>query len=283
FDLLVDRTGPGLPRLSQQELRRIVDKLKQLAPELASTHGYRSILAYADLDFAEAEKQALKAIAADPAADREAWYGFLLTHWGRAEEARQRLKNARAFESSGGFIYRVMGHSYYAERDFTNAIAWYRQAINWEPLQASAIGFLGEAYQAMGDYTNSFDHLAKAQILYGADPAQTQTEFDQYRRAFAEGGVRGYWEERQKQVDQRSNLNPYDRAVIQIHLGETNAALDSLYQYYEQREQRERRGAENKLGYLLFHECWDGIRGDRRFRELLDKVGYTSVMKPSKN
>lgn len=45
LDLVVDRTGPGLPPAPIEEVRRIVGNLEELAPNLASTHGYQSILA----------------------------------------------------------------------------------------------------------------------------------------------------------------------------------------------------------------------------------------------
>ena len=276
FNLLTDRTVPGLPPVTLPELRGIVGKLQKLAPQLASTHEYQSKLAYFNSDFPAAEKHALISIDAGPTPGRIAYYCFLLTRWGRSEEARQRLKAARAFRSSGGFIYRVMGHSYYVERDFTNAIAWYRQALDWEPRQVAAVGFLGDAYLAMQDYTNAFHYLARAKILQGGDPSQVQQEFGQYRRALAEGGDRGYWKERQRQAEIRPDRGQYERAVIQIHLGETNAALTSLYQCYEKEE---RRGVYSGLNYLLFYEGWDGLRGDRRFQELLNRIGYTKVMR----
>ena len=64
-------------------------------------------------------------------------------------------------------------------------------------------------------------------------------------------------------------------ATVQIQLGETNAALQSLEECFAKRE---RVGMESLLIYLLFDEWWDGLRGDRRFQQLLDKVGFTKVM-----
>jgi hypothetical protein len=64
--------------------------------------------------------------------------------------------------------------------------------------------------------------------------------------------------------------------VIQIHLGNTNAALNWLEKSYENRE----RGYsyETPLNSLSYDPCWDGLHDDPRFKELLDKIGYTKVM-----
>ncbi len=37
------------------------------------------------------------------------------------------------------------------------------------------------------------------------------------------------------------------------------------------------------MGELLFYEQWDGLHDDPRFKYLLDEVGFTKVMPPSKN
>ena len=43
-------------------------------------------------------------------------------------------------------------------------------------------------------------------------------------------------------------------------------------------EFHERLGRETYLTELLFDECWDGLRDDPRFKDLLDKTGFTRVM-----
>jgi hypothetical protein len=36
------------------------------------------------------------------------------------------------------------------------------------------------------------------------------------------------------------------------------------------------------LDYLVFDEHWDGVRDDPRFKDLLEKVGFTKVARPLK-
>ena len=67
--------------------------------------------------------------------------------------------------------------------------------------------------------------------------------------------------------------------MIQIHLGNTNAALDWLEKSYATRE----RGDDfDSLNDLLFDPCWDGLHNNPRFKRLLDEIGFTKVMPPPK-
>ena len=47
-------------------------------------------------------------------------------------------------------------------------------------------------------------------------------------------------------------------------------------------ESRERSGYTSPLTDLLFDEVWDDLHDDPRFKELLDKIGFTKVMPPRK-
>ncbi len=273
FDLRSHLPVSGLPPPTQVELRAIVRKLEELAPNLAATHQAQSLVSFHDLNFPQAEKRILQALGADPKVD-PGWYGFMLTHWGRLEEARKQLEIARSNTPSLAITYRIMGHTYYVQRDYTNAIAWYRQALNLEPHEVAS-RFIGEAYWAMGDYTNALDSFAKARILNGADKAETKRSYDELRRAFDAGGVRGYWEEQWKRTEKNPNSDFCGKATIQMRLGDTNAALAWLKKAYNARDRDDER---SELAYLLFNECWDDLNDDVQFKDLLDKIGFTKVM-----
>jgi tetratricopeptide (TPR) repeat protein len=272
FKLRTQNRMPGLPPPNLEELRAIALKLYQLAPNLAGTLEVQSRMSYFDLDFPQAEKQILKALETDPKANR-AFYAYLLTKWGRAEEAREQLRITLTNTPTDAILYRMMGHTYYLERNFTNAINWYKQALVWDPGHAPALQFMGRAYMAQGDYTNGMEMREKADLLYGRDKPETEQSYNELRRAFAQDGPSGYWEERRNQTQKNPDINYYLNAVIKIHLGETNEALRLLKQQYGLRTGE----FEPPLSSLLFDECWDGLHDNPEFKQLLDKIGFTKV------
>ena len=93
-------------------------------------------------------------------------------------------------------------------------------------------------------------------------------------------GIAGYWEQQWEWTQKNTNSDYYWRAVIQIHLGNTNEALDWLEESYKRREGRGDLGA--PLVRLLFDEHWDSLHDQPRFIDLLKKVGFTNVMPPRK-
>src|SRR5262245_4160340 len=123
-------------------------------------------------------------------------------------------------------------------------------------------------YRAMGDYAKAIDVFGEQEAVQTGEAPGRPT--DRLRQAFLGGGPRGYWEEELRQLKTNSF---YLRAVAYQHLGETNAAFDSLEQCYQTHE-RSGGGLEDTMFYLLIEPTWDDVRGDARFLALLEKVSY---------
>jgi len=163
------------------------------------------------------------------------------------------------------------------QRDFTNAILWYRKAIELSPQDAIPFQFIGQARLAMGDYTNALNNLEQSDLLGGGNEASTRRRYEDARRALAKGGIAGYWQLEWARTVTDTNSDFYRKAAIQLHLGHTNDAFYWLNRSYETHECQ---GLSLPLNYLLFDADWDGVHDDPRFRKLLDEVGFTKVMPP---
>src|SRR5262249_26803145 len=146
-------------------------------------------------------------------------------------------------------IYRGLGNVELAARNFTNAIRWYKEAIWWEPHHTIPYGSTGKAYEAMGDYTNALDWFERDELLQSNDKADTKQRYTTLRRALAEGGIIGYWQQQWKYTQSYTNGDFYWKAAIQIHLGNTNAALDCLNESFAKGE---RIGYQPPLSLLLY-------------------------------
>jgi tetratricopeptide (TPR) repeat protein len=279
LELRLRETIPALGPAPWEEIRSIALRLGKLAPNSAAAYYAQSIINYNDWDFPRAEESCLQAIKADPNYELgHTGYGFNLTHWGRPAEGRAQLKISINIASSKVVIYRMMAHTYFAERDYTNAIAWYRTPLGWDSHHSVAYHWLGESYLALGDYTNAIDNYRADDLLDTTNELETRRYYDGLLRAFEEGGPRGYWEHQWSGTKDNPNSDFYWKATIRIHLGDTNAALRWLNKSFETHEHQAGSYQETIGCYLLFDECWDGLHEDPRFKKLLDKIGFTKVM-----
>ena len=198
-----------------------------------------------------------------------------MTQWGRPLEGRKELEIARELAPSKVSIYLCLGHTYYAVRDFTNAIVWYRKSLELEPHETFALEYMGGAYQWSGDYSNGLKYLEQAAYVEGNDVALVKQMYDKMREALNAAGIPGFWQLQWKWTLTVTNGDFYWKGFIQMHLGHTNEAIYWLNRSYETREGV---GWDNPLSGLLFDECWDGLHDDPRFKHLLDEIGFTKVM-----
>jgi tetratricopeptide (TPR) repeat protein len=262
-------------------MHRIAAKLKELAPDSAAADLAESIIHFYDWDFPAAKREAEQAIKTSPGYELgHIWYGYMLMIWRRTSEARTQADISQRLAPSKATSYRLRGHTYYVERNFTDAIHWYRQAIEMDRHELPAHLRMGQAFRAMGDYTNALGHLETAALLRNpGNESETRRSYDKLRQAFKDGGARGYWQEEWKRTETRPDEDFYRKAVVQIHLGDTNAALDWLEKSFVTHE---RSGFESAMIYLLLDESWDGLHDHPRFKVLLDRIGFTKVMPPKK-
>jgi len=265
-------------------MRTITRKLMELAPNLAATYCAQAIVNWNEWNYLQAKRCILQAIKADPNYELgHTWYGFMLCLWGDAIEGRRQYEISRRLAPSKVTVYRGLGRSYYLERRYTKAIELLKKALEQEPHHGAAYSYLGAVYRAIGEYTNAINHFERRDLLYGNNESKTKERYDALRRAFKEGGVRGYWQEEWKQTEKNLNGDIYcDKAIIQIHLGNTNAALSWLEKAYENQKPQGSLHDNSHLPYLFEDECWDSLYDDLRFRALLDKMGLTKVMPPRK-
>jgi tetratricopeptide (TPR) repeat protein len=280
LDLRVPETISGVPYPTLDDMRTIARRLERLAPRLAATYCARSVVDWGEWNFPQAERDGLESIRADPNYEfGHIWYGWMLLCFGRAEEARKQGDINLVLAPSKVTTYRFLGNLHYLERDYTNAITWYRKALNWEPHHVVSYHMIARSLQVMGDYTNALDYDEKAAIFEGASKATAKRRHDLLRRALDQSGVRGYWAQHWNWAETNTNPNLYWKAVIQFNLGNTNVALDLLEESFAMRQMD---GCEPSMSNLLFDHYWDSLHAEPRFKALLDKMGFAKVMAPKK-
>ena len=284
LELGMREPASGLVASTPESIRRLAGKLKELAPHLAATSVAQSINSFYDCDFPDAERYALQAMKANPDYElAHTWYAHMLTLWRRTSEAREQLEISRSLALSQAGIYRGLGDTYFAQRDFTNALVWYGRALALERNHAENFFRMGRTLRALNDYSGFLTNMESGELLETKDKQAVKNKYSSLREAFNADGALGYWQQTWKLA--QTGLKPdegfYRRAVIQSQLGKTDEALALLKTSFQKHERIPSTG-DCALNYLLFDEYWDRLRDDARLNRLLDDVGFTKVMMPAK-
>jgi len=250
------------------KLRASAQALKELDNNLAETHTAQAWVKTEEWNWAEAEREYQQAIQINPDyALAHAQYGFWLSNWGRARESRQELLRADEIDPTFPFFKKNLGHPYFVERDFTNALVYYRKSLELEPVYPLGHYWAGRAYQAAGDIPHAIDEFEQWQNLVNSEPDKAKRDFQSLRLAYAAAGARGYWLRRLELANASSRTNTYFLAEIHANLGDLDATFEWLEKAYAER---------NQMEYLIFDEWWDPFRGDPRFKALLKRVGFSN-------
>jgi serine/threonine protein kinase len=277
LELLVRENMPGV-KTETNELRKVRDKLVELAPKRASAYTAQGIFDFYWFHFRAAENDFIQATRRDPNYELgHTAYAFVLHNWARTRESREQIKMSESIVPSKSIVYRILGHTYYADRDFRKAIEFYQKTLEMQDHHSVANIFMGNSYRALGDYRSAITNYERADFVRREDTPEMKDHRKREREALEHDGSRGYWEERWRFERIYRPTDYYDHAVTQMHLGQTDRALDLLEKSYEMDI---RDGIESDMICLLFDEHWDGIRDNQRFKALLEKLGYPEVMKP---
>jgi serine/threonine protein kinase len=258
------------------DMRVLAGRLKQLAPHLGATAIAQSIVNYYDWDFPAARRFAMQAIKANPKYELgHTWYGFMLTYWGWPVEGRAQLEISRNISPSKAIVYRCIGHTYYTQRDFTNAITWYRDAIELDRHHSPDFLYFGRSLEAMGDWSNAFDAFETTDILVGQNEDEVRRHWQNLRETYKTGGMKACWQQEWEETEAKPNEAFYWKAILQIRMGNKDSAFKWLQKSFDAHEP-------DGLDNLLVDPDWDSVHDDPRFKSLLDKISFTKVMPPSK-
>ena len=139
-------------------------------------------------------------------ADGYVWLGFIACFTGKLEEVFELLKQAQRLNPHPPFIYyATLGHAYYLQRRYEEAIAAQKKSLLLNPTNAGdhiliACSYieLGRKQEARAEIREGLrlsplasPNSLKERIPY-ADPAVSQRLFDDARKALATLGVRDY-------------------------------------------------------------------------------------------
>jgi len=251
--------------------RWVVDSLRALAPDSAQYHTANAWIKYKEWRFEEEIAELKLALRANPKFLRAHGFygGIMLRARGDAETALREFRAAEQIDPRDSIIQMHLGTPYYFRREFVKAIEQYQKALVLEPRTSGPHGWIARAYEADQQYDKALaEYEADEKLTPGANPAGIETRYKRWRSALSEKGPRGMF---QVMLDEwrRDWPDPYALARLWARLGNTNEVFVLLEKAY-----REHHG---NMPELLLDDCWDPLRDDPRFKELLDRMGFSKV------
>ena len=241
-------------------------KALEIDESLAEPHALRSFIhTWFDWDWAEAEKEAKRAIALNPnLGPAHIAYAQLLSVTGRHQEAITEGTRAQELDPLSLIINTLHGSFlYYARRD-DEASARLQKTIELEPNFWLARVVLGKVYINKGKYPEAIAELNKATELSGGNSEPLTMTGCAWAMAGDSAKARAVLKELKSLSSQRYVPAP-NVALLCSMLEERNEAFAWLEKAYQDRDMRVCR--------LKVDPRWDAMRFEPRFVAILKRIG----------
>ncbi len=269
YGFLASSTGGQPPREAYPKAKAAATKALELDEALGEAHctlGFFRLLY--DWDFAAAEKEFRRAIELSPNF-ANAWdgFGFYFKATGQSEASIRACQRAQELDPLSLFITLSLAWAYYFARQYDRAMEQGGKALDMDPNFGFAYWHRGMAYIQQKKFSDAITALRKAISLSG--PATTFISYLGYANARL-GKSR---EARQmiaqlERVSKRQYVSSYFIAMIYLGLGDLDRTFEWLEKAYEERS--------GFMAFINVEPMLDALRGDPRFKMLIEKIGPLS-------
>lgn len=218
-----------------------------------------------DWNWRETERELKRAQALNPnLPDAHNLYGYYLKAMGRLDEAKAETKRAQGLDPLSLMTNTDVGVDSYYARQYDEAIAQIEKTINLDPHFYIAYLWLGQAYEQKKMYAEAIATFRK-----GMDRAERHSQLlASLGRAYALAGDRNKAQEsldNLREMSKRRYVSPYLFAVVYAGLGDKEQTFVWLGKAYEDRS--------FFLIWLKVEPCFDSLRDDTRYKDLLRRIG----------
>lgn len=265
-------THEGITREEQVKLARgAIQKALEIDDTIGEAYSARAInRVFQDWDFSGAESDYKRAVELNPNdATTHHWYAELLSMLGRFDESYSEYEKAIALDPLSPVIRSDLAYAYYCAHDFDRAIQELEKIISISPEFVRSYLVLDLVLREKGDFFGAIDVGEKYLEIKrrGGDLDGKTYKFlvryyAELRMETKRNGKEGYWRV-SATLDTRE---PYIEAVSKAKLGENDKAFELLEQAYRNRS--------TSLVWLKVTPEIDNLRGDPRFANLLNRVGF---------
>jgi TolB-like protein/tetratricopeptide (TPR) repeat protein len=221
-----------------------------------------------DWDWAEAEREFLRAISLNPQnATAHLWYGVsCLASLGRLEEALTEVKLAQALDPVSSIVSRNIALIYYYQRNLDLALEQIDQTIEQNPHYSAAYWTLGLIQEQRGELDEAIAAFERAIELSPPSP----------RIMGALGGVLAKDGRKQeaanillklKEISAERYISPFEPALINFNSGKREEGFELLTKAFEDRA--------FEIITIHIDPRFDGIRNDPRYKTLFKKLNLS--------
>ena len=210
------------------------------------------------------------------------WYSIYLSVTGRGDEAIAEMERARELDPFSIIINTELGCPYLYSKRYARAIEYFRKAVEMDPNFPFAHFALAEAYDRVGRYREAWDEHEKALELAQRGRAVDLSGGDAPRAWYAltgplqnarrEIGGASYWQDRlasTTKLHEDGSTTATAVASVYAILGDNEQAIAWLEKAYQQ--------SDDFMVFVNIQPQFEMLRGDSRFRALMDKVLHGPV------
>jgi TolB-like protein/DNA-binding winged helix-turn-helix (wHTH) protein/Flp pilus assembly protein TadD len=191
------------------------------------------------------------------------WYGWHLAALGRHDEAIAEVEKAASLDPLSSSIGADLAEEFLVARRFDDAIKQIQMTIILDPFFGPAHYVLGQAFAQKHKYTEAIAELQKAIDLSPGSTAFTAN----LAYAYAVSGMRDEAEKRLNEMKNRSPQafsNAPEIAMVYVGLDQKDQAMAWLEKGY----------AERFSPWVLMRPCFDPLRSDPGFENLVRRMGH---------
>ena len=256
----------GSPDAEFAKAKPALERAFALDNNLAEAHAVLGIIKTDyDWDFAEGEKQFIRAIELAPNSDIfYRWYANRLAWHGRSEEAVAMAKTA--IDLNPNFVAHQLfyGRNLYFARQYDDAIKQMERIIEMDSTNPSAYNTLWQCFHKKGDYPRAYESFMKFQQLI-----RTKDEMlKNYETLYAASGWQSVLLKNLK-IIKVSNANgsaAYQIAVLSALTGEREQSFSYLDEAVKNRSLA--------ISQIKGDPGFELLRDDPRFIELVKRAGF---------
>jgi Flp pilus assembly protein TadD len=259
------------PQVALQKSEVAATKALELDPNSGMAHHAMAWVKYARYwDFPGAEREFQRAIKLNPNnVTAHVWYGMYLAQRQHTGESRSEMQRAKQLDPFSSIVNSLAMTPLLTSHQYDRLIEEAGLGLKTDPNDGLLNWFLTSAYEQKGDLAKAIDQQEKQTIALGEDPQRAKTEFAALRQEFARQGARAYWLSREKSLATTAWADPFDIAVVQARLGESDAMFGNLDKAYQQRS----------AGLLYWEQtqsAFDSFRVDSRFQDFVRRTGLVN-------
>jgi len=258
--------GVQPPREAFPRAKSAARRALEIDDRQAEAHAALAWTSYVyDWDWQTAEREFKRALELNPRyAPAHIWYSHYLESVGRLEESFAESKRALDADPLGLIINVHLGWYYLFTRKYDLAIEQLQKTLELDPNFILARMFLGQAYQQKGMMDEAIREFQEAASLSGRNPVYLGGLGQTYALAAKRREAMGVLEELKKLSKQRYVAA---RAIAEVYIGldERDQAFFWLQKAFEERD--------GWLIHLGGDPRYDPLRSDRRFADLLRRIG----------